>query len=57
MKNLRKIIALFAFIFITGIFVTVLTINTSLNKKETPIETVEIQKDSLTLLKVEKKTV
>ncbi|WP_204218328.1 hypothetical protein [Tenacibaculum todarodis] len=57
MKNLRKIIALFAFIFIAGIFVTVITINTSLHKKATPIETVEIQKDSLTLYKVEKKTV
>lgn len=57
MKKLRKIIALFAFIFITGIFVTVMTINTSLNKSETPQETVEIQKDTLSLLKAEKKTV
>ncbi|SDS52200.1 hypothetical protein SAMN05216503_3330 [Polaribacter sp. KT25b] len=57
MKNLRKIIALFIFIFIAGIFVTVITINTSLNKDETQIETVKIQKDTLSLLKAEKKTV
>ena len=57
MKNLRKIIFLFAFIFITGIFVTVITVNTSLNKIETSNETVEIQKDTLYLLKSEKKTV
>jgi hypothetical protein len=57
MKNLRKIIALFAFIFLTGIFVTVITVNTSLNKSEVTKETVEIQKDTLYLLKAEKKTV
>lgn len=57
MKNLRKIIALFAFIFITGICITVMTVNTSLNKTETPQETVEIQKDTLSLLKADKKTV
>ena len=57
MKNLRKIIVLFAVIFIAGIFVTVITVNTSLNKTETPKETVEIQKDTLYLLKAEKKTV
>ncbi|KGL62426.1 hypothetical protein [Polaribacter sp. Hel1_85] len=57
MKNLRKIILLFAFIFIAGIFVTVITVNTSLNKNETPRETVEIQKDTLYLLNSEKKTV
>ena len=57
MKNLRKIIALFAFIFIAGIGVTVLTVNTSLNKKEAPKETVEIQKDTIYLLQAEKKTV
>ena len=57
MKNLRKIIFLFAFIFITGIFVTVITVNTSLNKIETSNETVEIQMDTLSLLKAEKKTV
>ena len=57
MKNLRKIIALFAFIFIAGIGVTVLTVKTSLNKKEAPKETVEIQKDTTYLLEAEKKTV
>jgi hypothetical protein len=57
MKKLRKIIALFAFIFIAGIFVTVMTINTSLNKSDIQKETVEIQKDTLSLLKAEKKTV
>ena len=57
MKNLHKIITLFAIIFITGIFITAITINTSLNKVDTLEETVEIQKDTLYLLKVEKKIV
>lgn len=57
MKNLRKIIALFIFILIAGIFVTVITINTSLNKIEPPNETVKIQKDTISLLKAEKKRV
>lgn len=57
MKNLRKIIFLFAFIFITGIFVTVITVNTSLNKSVYSNETVDIQKDTLYLLKAEKKAV
>jgi hypothetical protein len=57
MKNLRKIIALFAFIFLAGIFITVITINSSLNKTEIKNETVEIQKDTLYLLKAEKKTI
>lgn len=57
MKNLRKIIALFIFILIAGIFVTVMTINTSLNNSEVPQETVKIQKDSLSILKAEKKAV
>ena len=57
MKNLQKIIILFAFIFITGIFVTVITVKTSLNKSETTKDTVEMQKDTLYLLKAEKKTV
>jgi len=55
MKNLRKIIILFAFIFIAGITVTVITINTSLNKKDTTQNTIEIHKDTLYLLKAEKK--
>ena len=57
MKNLRKIITLFLFIFIAGIFITVITINTSLNKIEVTNETVEIQKDTLSLLNTENKTV
>ena len=57
MKNFKKIIGLFAFIFLTGIFITVMSINTSLNKTESPKETVEVQKDTLYLLKSEKKTV
>ncbi len=57
MKNLRKIIALFAFIFLAGIFTTVITIKTTLNKSEITNETVDIQKDTLYLLKAGKKTV
>lgn len=58
MKNLRKIIALFAFIFLLGIYVSIKTITTSLNKSELQDKTtVEIQKDTLYLLKAEKKTV
>jgi hypothetical protein len=57
MKNLRKIIALFAFIFITGIIVTVMSINTSLNKNDNINQTVEIKKDTLYILQAEKKTV
>ncbi|WP_170062911.1 MULTISPECIES: hypothetical protein [Polaribacter] len=57
MKNLRKIIALFLFIFITGIVVTVMSINSSLNNNNVEKELVEIQKDTLSLLNAEKKTV
>ena len=57
MKNLRKIIALFSFIFLAGILITVKIVNTSLNKVETPSETVEVQKDTIYLLKAEQKTV
>ncbi|WP_170064474.1 hypothetical protein [Polaribacter glomeratus] len=57
MKNLRKIVALFAFIFLAGIFITVLSINTSLNTDDNSNQTVEIQKDTLYFLKAEKKTV
>ena len=56
MKNLHKIIALFAFIFIISIISTVFSINTSLNKIETTEKVVEIQKDTLYLLKAENKT-
>ncbi|MFQ3181042.1 MAG: hypothetical protein ACI9Z4_000633 [Polaribacter sp.] len=57
MKNLHKIIALFTFIFVTGIIVALISINTSLNKIETTEETFEIKKDTLYLLKAEKKTI
>jgi hypothetical protein len=57
MKNLRKIIALFAFIFLAGIFSTIITINTSLNKIEPKQKTVENQKDTLSLLRAEHKNV
>lgn len=56
MKNLRKIIVLFAVIFITGVAVTVMTVNSSLNKTEVPVKSSEIQKDTTYLLKAEKKT-
>ena len=56
MKNLHKIIVLFAVIFITGVAVTVLTVNSSLNKTELPVKASEIQKDTTYLLKAEKKT-
>ena len=57
MKQLHKIIAFFAFIFLTGILITVITKNTSLNKSEITNENVELQKDTIYLLKVEKKIV
>ncbi|WP_299064413.1 hypothetical protein [uncultured Polaribacter sp.] len=57
MKNLRKIIGLFAFIFISGIIVTVITVNKSLNKIDPQEKSLEIQKDTTYLLKAEKKTV
>ncbi len=53
MKNLRKIIALFIFIFVTGIIVTVVSINSILNDK-TPIEAIK-PKDSINyLIKIKK---
>ncbi|PWG05898.1 hypothetical protein [Polaribacter aquimarinus] len=55
MKNLRKIIVLFAIIFLTGVVVTVMTVNSSLNKVDTPTKASEIQKDTTYLLKAEKK--
>jgi len=56
MKNLYKIITLFAVIFIAGIFLTVITVNLSLNKSEIKEKTVEIQRDTTFLLKAEEKT-
>lgn len=46
MKNLRKIIALFIFIFIAGIIITVVSINKTLDKN-IPTETVKVHRDSL----------
>ena len=57
MKKLHKIIALFSFIFFTGILIAVITINTSLNKTEITKETIEVHKDTIYLLKVENKTI
>jgi hypothetical protein len=57
MKNLRKIIALFTFIFIVGIFTIVINIKTSLNTIDNSNQTVEIKKDTLYLLNTEKKRV
>jgi len=54
MKHLHKIIALFAIIFVTGIYIAITTINTPLNA---PQETVEFQKDSLKFNKLNNKTV
>lgn len=57
MKNLRKIIALFFFIFITGIVVTVKTVQKTLRKNELPQKTVDAKKDSINLYKNKKSTV
>ena len=46
MKNLRKIIALFIFIFIAGIIITAISINKTLDNN-VPTETVEVHRDSL----------
>ncbi|CAM1349997.1 hypothetical protein [Tenacibaculum insulae] len=54
MKNLRKIIAFFIFIFIAGIIVAAISINATLNKK-TPTEIVKA-KDTLNLIKKDKRT-
>ncbi len=55
MKHLRKVITLFAFIFIAGIFITIITVNSSLNKTEPSNEAVKIKKDTL-YLKIKEKT-
>jgi hypothetical protein len=57
MKNLRKIIALFSFIFLAGILITVILVNTTLNKNKKPKETVEVQKDTLSIRKTNNKTI
>jgi|TARA_B110000908_G_scaffold159088_1_gene200913 cell division protein FtsB len=57
MKNLYKIITLFAIIFVAGIFLTIATLKSSLNKLDALEKTVELQKDSIYSLKAKKKTV
>ena len=56
MKKLKKIIALFLFIFLTGIIVTVISINRTLNTKLPANETVELH-DSLPETVPQEKTV
>lgn len=56
MKNLRKIIAFFLLIFVTGIIITAVSVHTSLNKK-VPTHTTEIQKDTLPIIKPKKENV
>ncbi|QXP73130.1 hypothetical protein RRF68_09245 [Tenacibaculum sp. HL-MS23] len=55
MKNLRKIIGLFIFIFVTGIIVTVISINTTLNEK--PTTNLVKAKDTIYLIKKGSRTV
>ena len=57
MKKIYKIIFLFAVIFVAGILVTLITVNSSLNKFETPEKTLDIQKDTTYLLNAENKIV
>jgi hypothetical protein len=57
MKNLYKIITLFAIIFVTSIFLSVATIKSSLNKFDALEKTVELQIDTIYLLKAKKETV
>jgi len=56
MKNLLKIIAFFLFIFLAGIFATVVSVNKTL-KKETHQETVKVSQDSLKKYEKTRKTV
>ena len=57
MKKLRKIIALFSVIFVAGILITVVIVNTTLNKTEIPKETVEVQQDTLSIRNTKNKTI
>jgi hypothetical protein len=57
MKNLYKIITLFAVIFIAGVYLTVITVNSSLSKFETQEKKFQVQKDTICVLKTENKTV
>jgi uncharacterized membrane protein YciS (DUF1049 family) len=57
MKNLYKIVTLFAIIFVVGIFLTIATLKSSLNNFDALEKTVEFQKDTIYSLKIKKKTV
>jgi hypothetical protein len=57
MKNLYKIITFFAIIFMAGIYLTVITVSSSLSKFETQKEIFQVQKDTTRVLKTESKTV
>ncbi|WP_347173075.1 hypothetical protein [Polaribacter uvawellassae] len=56
MKQFLKIIALFIFIFIAGIFITVVKINAPLNLNTSP-ESVKIKKDSIHFKQLNTKTI
>ena len=56
MKHFSKIIALFIIIFITGIFITVLNINTPINS-DSPSESIKNKKDSLHFKQLDNKTI
>ena len=53
MKRLHKIMVLFAFIFISSVFVTIIYVNTSLNKYLHTKVTIGIQNDTLYLLQAD----
>ena len=55
-NNLYKIITLFAVIFIVGVYLSLITVKSSLNKFETQKKIVEIERDTKFLLKADKKT-
>ncbi|WP_299015028.1 hypothetical protein [uncultured Polaribacter sp.] len=55
MKKIHKVIALFALIFVAGIFVTIITVNTSLNKTDTKKSITKIERDTTYLLQAERK--
>ena len=57
MKKLRKIIALFTVIFVAGILITFLIVNTTLNKTEIPKETGKVKKDTISFRKTKNKTI
>ena len=56
MKQFHKIITLFIFILITGIFITIININAPLNSNISP-EFNKIQKDSISFKELNTKTI